>query len=920
MDFAPVNKLKSFNKERSLGAPSLAAEVAHTPRSSASGGSRAPIVFTTSLKRKTRPGRKSHASSSGFRSPCGDGGSPYEASVLDGDDSGRWRGGEKEDDHKAGVSKRKLFLSYPQVYDAISSTAAPSVKIEQTLHQHQQPEPSDDTNTYSSADYLYGDGDDGTEAGAKDDDEDFPYLFRNRVGGGVQNSSNNDTGTRIGGEGGESPRPKRRRRTTAPHQEDWGDMESSPPPLSSNKNRRQLLEEVLGTRRQRKSPSKLSNEFPYIESKIPGFIMSDMEVPGLEGQSVVFSKMPDTANSKRQRQQQQSSKRTIPFQEIIDRFEPPDLVDSSCDEAELGSGTKGTKGTKGTGGVTPTIPKMTCRSNGRADSLEPHKKEKKRRKPIMIPGLAQPPPPPPPRNTTTKTPTASPTTDPFVSPVLLPSPLQSLFTSPEEGGGGTIAPIHRPATIPNSPPARKTPSVAATAGDAFSLLSRNHHKQEIPITPTIECFGCMYGNQVSESDLAPELSVIHQMFDQNYGKVKNTSLCRAIHKYFSENIYTPAIKMRIQIPTWSARQIHDHFFNHIIHPRIHIGEKIRMFITLQKVILQSIFFSEDDNDQDPTPPNHHHQNRGNAIDGEPTDPSSSSGQEREEIVGSGQINMDHAMFKLLNECDKRLNEAWHLKPQDMFGWGENAGGGGGGGPGMPPSISLSSSSSDGGNSTFICMDSAVIWNRGAGRDDGGSIDDDVGEDGEDCFLCMYGNHMHDTELSPPLKAIYKLFEQNYGKINNKTLCSMIHKHFLYKIYQPAVNMLGMKIPMLTTKKVHDHFFSHIIHPQIYIGEKINMYVAIQKTILKRTFYQENGLIKPDKRMIMNLNECDKRLNDTWHLNAKDMFGWDDDFQISPGNKSEIISINSIRMKAPQPRYHQPRLRLNQPPFKQRARP
>jgi hypothetical protein len=110
----------------------------------------------------------------------------------------------------------------------------------------------------------------------------------------------------------------------------------------------------------------------------------------------------------------------------------------------------------------------------------------------------------------------------------------------------------------------------------------------------MECFGCMFTSQskVTRDDAnipATNVARLLRIFDELYTRMDNIALARIMHVYFKNEIYLPLRRRGLNVPMWRTRQIHEHFFCHILDPRITIGEQIRDYIELRRALKTCTF-------------------------------------------------------------------------------------------------------------------------------------------------------------------------------------------------------------------------------------------------------------------------------------------------------------------------------------------
>jgi hypothetical protein len=81
-----------------------------------------------------------------------------------------------------------------------------------------------------------------------------------------------------------------------------------------------------------------------------------------------------------------------------------------------------------------------------------------------------------------------------------------------------------------------------------------------------------------------------------------------------------------------------------------------------------------------------------------------------------------------------------------------------------------------------------------------------------CFGCEYGS-VEPDDSHPALKALWKLFAENFGKCSNEALARLMHSLFMKEIYEP-MKQQGHKIDEWTVAQIVEHIESHIVEPTI----------------------------------------------------------------------------------------------------------
>lgn len=91
------------------------------------------------------------------------------------------------------------------------------------------------------------------------------------------------------------------------------------------------------------------------------------------------------------------------------------------------------------------------------------------------------------------------------------------------------------------------------------------------------CFGCSFSSSASNDNAvqASKINMLLRMHDDLFGRIDAKTLARMLHLYFMKEIREPLLQNGIVIPVWRTREIHEHFAQHLLDPRIMLGNQIQ---------------------------------------------------------------------------------------------------------------------------------------------------------------------------------------------------------------------------------------------------------------------------------------------------------------------------------------------------------
>jgi len=164
----------------------------------------------------------------------------------------------------------------------------------------------------------------------------------------------------------------------------------------------------------------------------------------------------------------------------------------------------------------------------------------------------------------------------------------------------------------------------------------------------------------------------------------------------------------------------------------------------------------------------------------------------------------------------------------------------------------------------------------------------------DCFACMYGASLYDTEIGQAVRKIDQMFIENRTTSNTDALCRSIHLFFMNNIYKPA-KKININVPKWTTKQIKDHLLKHMRDQIIFFNDSIDNLNALQEDLRDRIFTQDaisgrTGLssdmfkayLEVNKRLAHLYEQRQRRINSNGGVNNPVAAG------------GGIISISSVR--------------------------
>lgn len=103
---------------------------------------------------------------------------------------------------------------------------------------------------------------------------------------------------------------------------------------------------------------------------------------------------------------------------------------------------------------------------------------------------------------------------------------------------------------------------------------------------------------------------------------------------------------------------------------------------------------------------------------------------------------------------------------------------------------------------------------------------------ENCFFCTWGNLTHDSIDSNKVKALFRLFDDIYGQVDDEVLSSLIKMFYDREIYAP-MREREKRIPVVEEVDVMMHIRHHMRDPRLFIRSKIEEVGAITTTLANK---------------------------------------------------------------------------------------
>lgn len=97
-----------------------------------------------------------------------------------------------------------------------------------------------------------------------------------------------------------------------------------------------------------------------------------------------------------------------------------------------------------------------------------------------------------------------------------------------------------------------------------------------------ECFGCGWTFEKGSNN--PHVETMLQILSQSFMKASNDQTSILVAKFYKEKIYKPSIKAGINVPKWTRKDVKRHIEEHILDPRVLIGQIIKFYKGMLKVL------------------------------------------------------------------------------------------------------------------------------------------------------------------------------------------------------------------------------------------------------------------------------------------------------------------------------------------------
>lgn len=103
---------------------------------------------------------------------------------------------------------------------------------------------------------------------------------------------------------------------------------------------------------------------------------------------------------------------------------------------------------------------------------------------------------------------------------------------------------------------------------------------------------------------------------------------------------------------------------------------------------------------------------------------------------------------------------------------------------------------------------------------------------ENCFFCTWGNLTHDSIDSNKVKALFRLFDDIYGQVDDEVLSSLIKMFYDQEIYAP-MREREKRIPVVEEVDVMMHVRHHMKDPRVFIRNKIEEVSSLTTTLANK---------------------------------------------------------------------------------------
>ena len=108
----------------------------------------------------------------------------------------------------------------------------------------------------------------------------------------------------------------------------------------------------------------------------------------------------------------------------------------------------------------------------------------------------------------------------------------------------------------------------------------------------------------------------------------------------------------------------------------------------------------------------------------------------------------------------------------------------------------------------------------------------------ECFLCAWGNALHDGIEAPHVNKLTDIIQQNYGVHHNREIATEVVLYYMNEVYDPALGMAPM-----TRQMVLEHLEQHTLDARIFLGEAIKAEKQLAFLFKQRMWHTDGSFDK-----------------------------------------------------------------------------
>ncbi len=110
----------------------------------------------------------------------------------------------------------------------------------------------------------------------------------------------------------------------------------------------------------------------------------------------------------------------------------------------------------------------------------------------------------------------------------------------------------------------------------------------------LECFGCCFSSRTDSRNVdsqidGQKMNNLIKIFSDGYGQQDDKTIARMCHLYFKHEIYLPLRARGVNVPMWRTKEIHTHFFEHQLDPKVFVTRQIGKYQKLSDVLHRTSF-------------------------------------------------------------------------------------------------------------------------------------------------------------------------------------------------------------------------------------------------------------------------------------------------------------------------------------------